>query len=354
MSLLLLLGGSFQGIANNLGVPLSLGYSFRRLTSSYSAFCCNIRRSSDNTEANITFVGNGDFNQTQYRSLCGANLLLNTATLATQSVATSPANYVLSFSGTGTVTLSGTSTAGPLVGIGVGDRTSLAFTATEGTLTLTVSGTVTEAQLEFGSTATTYEARTGTAASKGFLTTWYDQSTSTLNATQSTQANQPQLLPRQYGEKPELYFKEASQHHLLLASVLNPTAYCLSTVGYALGTPPYPCASCLGNPHQYFRLGADIWGTYLNGNVTVAGGIVTKSSTALNVRNYNDVDLVTNGSTSLNTSGLGFYSRASAFIATDGSNYLDGKLNEILLTSALSSTQIATLYNSQKTYWGTP
>jgi hypothetical protein len=75
------------------------------------------------------------------------NLLLNTATLSTQNVTTIAANHVLSFKGTGTVTLSGTSTAGPLVGTGVNDRVNLAFTPTAGTLTLTVSGSVTDARL---------------------------------------------------------------------------------------------------------------------------------------------------------------------------------------------------------------
>ena len=45
------------------------------------------------------------------------NLLLNSAALATQGVTVSAATaYTLSFKGTGTVTLSGVSSAGPLVG----------------------------------------------------------------------------------------------------------------------------------------------------------------------------------------------------------------------------------------------
>jgi hypothetical protein len=75
------------------------------------------------------------------------NELVGTTTLATQSVTTYAADYLLSFSGTGTVTMSGSSTAGPLVGTGVGQRVELAFTAGPGTLTLTVTGTVTDADL---------------------------------------------------------------------------------------------------------------------------------------------------------------------------------------------------------------
>ena len=68
------------------------------------------------------------------------NLLLATATLSTQSVTSLATNYTLSFTGTGTVTLSGTAT-------GVLSAGSNTFTATAGTLTLTVSGSVTLADL---------------------------------------------------------------------------------------------------------------------------------------------------------------------------------------------------------------
>jgi hypothetical protein len=75
------------------------------------------------------------------------NLLDGTAALATQSVTVVAASHTLSFTGDGTVTLSGASTAGPLVGTGATDRVSLVFTPTAGSLTLTVSGTVTDADL---------------------------------------------------------------------------------------------------------------------------------------------------------------------------------------------------------------
>jgi len=95
------------------------------------------------------------------------NLLLNSATLSTQNVTTSATPYTLSFYGTGTVTLSGTSTAGPLVGTGAyPNRVTLTFTPTAGTLTLTVTGSVTSAQLEAGSFATSYITTTGATATR--------------------------------------------------------------------------------------------------------------------------------------------------------------------------------------------
>lgn len=95
-----------------------------------------------------------------------ANLLLNSATLSTQSVTTAATAYTLSFYGTGTVTLSGTSTAGPLVGTHAKQRVSLTFTPTAGTLTLTVSGSVTYANLEAGSFATSWISTAGASRTR--------------------------------------------------------------------------------------------------------------------------------------------------------------------------------------------
>lgn len=89
------------------------------------------------------------------------NLVLNSASLSTQNVTVAAAAHTLSFTGTGTVTLSGVSSAGPLVGTGANNRVSLTFTPTSGSLTLTVSGSVTLAQLEVGSFRTSYIPTTG-------------------------------------------------------------------------------------------------------------------------------------------------------------------------------------------------
>src|ERR1035437_10021369 len=111
----------------------------------------------------VTHLSRGVLMENQGRT----NLLLNTYTdLVTQSVSVSAIPYTLSFYGTGTVTLSGVSTAGPLVGTGANERVSLTFTPTAGTLTVTVSGTVSEAQLEAGATATSQIPTWSTSVSR--------------------------------------------------------------------------------------------------------------------------------------------------------------------------------------------
>jgi len=93
------------------------------------------------------------------------NLYLNSDTLVTQGVTTSATTYTISFYGTGTVTFSGTY-VGSLAGTGVNDRVTLTFTATAGTLTSTVSGSVLNAQVEALSYATSYIPTTGATVTR--------------------------------------------------------------------------------------------------------------------------------------------------------------------------------------------
>lgn len=83
------------------------------------------------------------------------NLVFPSATLTTQTRTVTAAANTLSFYGTGTIVLSGVHIA-TLTGTGANNRVSLTFTPTAGSLILTVTGTVTNAQLELGSYATSY------------------------------------------------------------------------------------------------------------------------------------------------------------------------------------------------------
>lgn len=92
------------------------------------------------------------------------NLLLNSATVATQTIASLAQVYTLSFYGTGTITISGTHSA-TVVGTGT-TRKTYTFTAIVGALVLTVSGTCTNGQLEAGSYATSYIPTTSASVTR--------------------------------------------------------------------------------------------------------------------------------------------------------------------------------------------
>lgn len=94
------------------------------------------------------------------------NLILNSETMATQSVTiVNATQYTLSFYGTGSIVVSGAHSA-TVVGTGVYARSVLTFTSSGTSVTLTVSGTVSYAQLETGSVATSWMKTLGATATR--------------------------------------------------------------------------------------------------------------------------------------------------------------------------------------------
>lgn len=92
------------------------------------------------------------------------NLLLASEAPATQGVSVTAQTYTLSFYGSGTVALSG-AYAGSKSGAASG-RSTLTFTASAGTLTVTPSGSVSKWQMETGSVASSYIPTTVSAVTR--------------------------------------------------------------------------------------------------------------------------------------------------------------------------------------------
>jgi len=129
------------------------------------------------------------------------NLVFPSATLTTQTRTVTAVAHTLSFYGTGTVVLSGTHAA-TVTGTGAyPTRTTLTFTPTAGSLIMTVTGSVTEAQLEAGAFATSYIPTTTASVARSVdicsisgtdFTGFYNQSEGTIVGSGST--NQPILV----------------------------------------------------------------------------------------------------------------------------------------------------------------
>lgn len=93
------------------------------------------------------------------------NLVFPSATATTQTRAVTSTPHTLTFYGTGTVVLSGVAIA-TLTGTGANNRVSLTFTPSSGNLILTVTGTVTNWQLEAGSFASSLIETTSASATR--------------------------------------------------------------------------------------------------------------------------------------------------------------------------------------------
>jgi hypothetical protein len=157
------------------------------------------------------------------------NLLLNSlidgTNLATQSVTVTAAAHTLSFYGTGSVALTGAHTA-TVNGLGAyPTRTTLTFTPTAGSLTLTVTGDVKFANLTLGTFATSFIPTDGTTKTRNAdvatmtgtnFSNWYNASEGALSV---------------------WFVKNATFNFQQVANVSNNTSAAFMAFGHGSGAP---------------------------------------------------------------------------------------------------------------------
>jgi len=155
---------AFIGSIDNIIVKevTDADFDFQRLT---TATRINSSGNIESVAANLPRIDYTDGTGSLLLEPQSTNLFLNSATLSTQGVTTSAASHTVSFYGTGSITFSGTHSA-TLNGTGANNRVSLTFTPSSGTLTCTVSGSVTNAQIEALSFPTSYIPTSGSTSTR--------------------------------------------------------------------------------------------------------------------------------------------------------------------------------------------
>jgi hypothetical protein len=154
------------------------------------------------------------------------NVLIQSDTLATQTITVTAAARTLSFYGTGTVVLSGAHIA-TVTGTGAyPTRTTLTFTPTAGSLILTVIGSVRQAQLEAGSFPTSYIPTTTTALTRSADVCSYSSVSSFYNSNEGTLVGQLNL----YNPAPSIaseLFRFGSGNDRVQLGVTNETGFAI-------------------------------------------------------------------------------------------------------------------------------
>jgi len=229
------------------------------------------------------------------------NLVFPSATASTQTRTTTAQSYTLSFYGTGTVVRSGTST-GTLVGTGANDRVFVTFTATAGSLTLTITGSVTNWQLESGSYPTSYIPTTTTA-----VTRVKDETSTTI-------------IPTMTGVSEFTWFFDNTDMDVLEAVVV------------------YMQLNLSGGPLRYYATnGGRFRGSTYFGDVPAKGKVAVKCDGTT-------LSMFKNGVKSASTlaSALGTFVNFSGF-NQGGETFSGGMQSMILFPTALSDDEIIAL-----------
>jgi hypothetical protein len=223
----------------------------------------------------------------------------------------------------------------------------------------------TETDIGFsGANLDTTALTTFCSGTNGFVTTWYDQSGNSNNATQTTAANQPQIVSAgsliTKNSKPAIYGNGTSTNsYFELSTIQNtPTYYSIITVyshnNSSYSTTPFAHRNSANDLLQ-FRMNTSLIPTFQirsSGTplVNISDSAVTLNSQNLYFAQYNNAtplhSLVTNSGTSVtnNTSMSGTIIATKNYIcATSGdgttvNSFLSGEIQELIVYTTNQSS----------------
>lgn len=181
------------------------------------------------------------------------------------------------------------------------------------------------------------------------VTTWTDSSGNSNDATQSTAANKPTYKTSIINSKPVVRFDGSND---ILSLGTNITATGATIISVANNTDGASCTRTLFNAYAislYTCLNNTQWSVYASQSVTSGSQLdSTHSVLSAVIRSFNDIDLVTNGSSVNKTNGTGWPSRGSSAVGADPTNVQNhaGDIAELIVyNSALSTTNRSRLEN---------
>ena len=211
-------------------------------------------------------------------------------------------------------------------------------------------------------------------ANSCFVTTWYDQSGNTRNATQATLANQPRIVNAgvidTFNSRAGINWISAQSHHFLTGYVFS---LALTTVNIVFkpnslvssqlfdirsngsGNPLIDCGNLDGYATRRRDDGGTLVSTATHTNRNTSAHVTTKTYDGSTISSFLDGgDLRTAASTS--TTAIGTFRIAIGTNGlTPGSSLYNGFMGEfIYLNSVLLAADRLALEANQKTYYGTP
>lgn len=178
----------------------------------------------------------------------------------------------------------------------------------------------------------------------GRIAAWSDRAKVATDQTQTTVSNQPTLTWSDLNSQPAVSF---TNPRFLNSSVFSPAPCTIIAIAKCTvsGAGGYSAIAALGNSVGGAFIfgvanGVTQWGEYSNANVLSGQNISTYKKITAVIRNYNDIDLRTNGNSVTVSTGVSAYVSPSFIGAgvANGTQNLEGGICELLVFSRVLNT----------------